>query len=262
MQTRSLALWAVITAFCMSANSFAQEAPGGYELFSDPPLPGSNDFNSRSEAPGGPNAIHVQHDGWVVAPRPRPLAWRRPGSLLARYQAWWLCYAKPRLQASHWGYADLFHEPPLGMSVYMPLRTQILSGMSARLVLYRYDFCDDLGENAAELNPHGRRRLEDIFRIAQDCELYPIVIEQTPDNPQLDAARKEHVMNLLQQWAFAVPEDSVVVGRPSALGLHGEEALKIHENLMQHVSSGSMAGSMGGPSATAGTGITIGLPTE
>jgi hypothetical protein len=164
---------------------------------------------------------------------------------------WWLSRAKPSLQCSHWGYADLFEEPPAGAALYAHKRVQVMLAMRARLALYRFDFYDEASSKAAELNPHGQQRLTGIARIAHCFGLHPIRIEPVPERPGLNTARREYVLGQLQQSSFTVPDEWVVLGRPDAPGLAGEEAVEIHTNMLKQTASG--------PEGSSGSGQTSGI---
>lgn len=158
-------------------------------------------------------------------------------------RAWW-ADKKARLQWSHWGYPEEFEERPFGASVSAHVRTQITNGMVARMVLYQYDFYDSTFNDPSQLNPHGRKRLHEIVAMSH-CHLGRAVIEPAEEDPELDSARRDHVVKLLQEWGEEVPEQWVVVADPKIPGLCGEEAVEIYENLLRQTS-------MRGSSAAAG----------
>ena len=160
----------------------------------------------------------------------------------------WTDRIKPCLQENHWGYADQFEEVPLGASVQAHLRVQICNGLADQTVLYRYDFRVGPVSTAALLNPHGRKRLDEIVRIMQDHGLHPLVIEPT-GNEALDAARRDRVLKLMAQTNFTVPEEWVVVAEPRSRGRDGVEAALDYQNLLRQTQS------QGGTSAGAGGGM-------
>ncbi len=138
---------------------------------------------------------------------------------------------KACLQWSHWGYANWFCEKPLGACLYAHVNTQIGNAMTARTVLYRYDFHDGILSDASRLNQLGRKRLKEMVWMLQN-NVYPIVIEHTPEKPGLAAARRSHVLASLDRLNFPVPQDWVVVGDPEAYGLSGEEAFLTYEKML------------------------------
>jgi hypothetical protein len=112
------------------------------------------------------------------------------------------------------------------------------------MVLYHYHFCGPDPHNAMKLNAVGIARLEELVRMVPCSHFHPIVIERTtaacgdPDAArqacELDAARRAYVLNLLEEWHAALPDQLVVVGRPRTPGLRGEDALIIQDNWRQN----------------------------
>jgi len=168
-----------------------------------------------------------------------------------------------QMQASHWGYASQAVQPQPGFYMNAHRTAQIARGHGAQLALYRYDFLEGDPATAAKLSPHGRQHLARIAELLLSTP-FPLVIEQSPDNPDLDAARRAHVLTVLGSWSYAIDEDRVTVGRPEARGMSAEEATEIHENLLQQTRSGgpglmgmgtgSSAGTYGGSPSSTGSG--------
>jgi hypothetical protein len=71
----------------------------------------------------------------------------------------------------------------------------------------------------------------------EGCNCPPIVIESSPCDAGLDAARLQSVVALLQQFVPGAGKESVVIGDPQPRGLGGEEAVKIYQNLLQDIKS-------------------------
>jgi hypothetical protein len=176
-----------------------------------------------------------------------------------RLHSWWVCSMKPRLQESHWGYPEEFCEQPLGASLRAHMQIQILHGMTARLALYRYDFHEGILDEPFKLNRHGRRRLERLITEMLQKNLYPLVIEPTPDHPDLDAARRAYVLKELAASTFEVPEEWVVIGEPEPAGLSGDEALEVYQDLLRQMQLGAGAAA-GGTAAPAGMGAALARP--
>ena len=145
---------------------------------------------------------------------------------------------KARLQWSHWGYPEEFGRVPPGTSVRAHAQLQIANGLAARLILYRCDFCDGAETDAPRLNDHGWKRLNELLAVQQCWGSLPLVIEATPDQPQVDAARRQYVMNQLEQ--AHVPA-KVVIGVPLVPGVPGVEATELNTRLLQQVRSGGTA---------------------
>lgn len=131
-----------------------------------------------------------------------------------------------------WRHKALCGQMPFGASVHAAMKTQICNGLAARMVLYHYDFCDDAGPNGDMLNEHGRARLTDIVEMFSCLGCHPIVIEHTPCNLPLDAARREYVVRLLSQMNAPIPSPLVIVGSPESPALSGREAILLDKNLL------------------------------
>ncbi len=157
-----------------------------------------------------------------------------------RMQANWE-ETKAHMQYSHWGYPEEFEERPFGESTCAHLKAQITNGLKAGLALYRYDFSNVPGTDASQLNAHGKRRL---FEVAKrfPCDLSPLVIEAAQSDPELDAARRAHVIAALQDRIGEVPEEWVVVGRPKFSTLGDEELVEVYGNMLRNTGTrGSQA---------------------
>lgn len=136
------------------------------------------------------------------------------------------------MQDCHWGYPEEFCELPLGARLYAHLNVQVANGTAAQMVLYRYDFYDGIFGDSFRLNQHGLKRLKEMVRMLQ-CNIYPIIVEQTPEEPGLAAARRNHVLKSIEQLGFAVPQEWVVVDEPESAGLGGAEAVGIDLKMLQ-----------------------------
>lgn len=113
------------------------------------------------------------------------------------------------------------------------------------MVLHHFDFVPCRGK----LNFRGRRRLQKIARRALHNP-FPIIIEASRHNPDLDAAR--HAAVLAELKLMPVPADRVVIGPSPARGLDGLDAELIHQNLLRQMGGGV------GQAPTGGT--TSGVP--
>ena len=168
---------------------------------------------------------------------------------------WWLTEAKPRLQESHWGYADQFEVRPFGSYAVAHLDKQIVNGAIARLALYHYDFGDVTLRDPTKLNSRGRKRLGKLAEMMVQNNLHPLIIQGSPGKPGLDMARLAHVLDLTAGLESPLPADWIVVGEPIPPPLSGEEATIVQENLLRQTQSGgatlsgtesSIQGSSGG----------------
>jgi hypothetical protein len=158
--------------------------------------------------------------------------------------SWWRDRIKPALQYGHWGYTNEFEEIPFGARVRAHQQAQLCSGTAARLWLYQYDFCD----GGATLNPAGHKRLIEMAGAFPVWSHHCLVIEATPGNSQLDAARRDHVAQLLEAAGAPAP---VQVGVPRVSAPFGDETREWNKLFMSRIRSGSssLGGSSGGSSS-------------
>ena len=151
---------------------------------------------------------------------------------------------KRHCQAKYWGYPEEFYGPPLGAAVNGSQMTQVAKGQAARMALYQYDFLPD----SDQLNTRGKAEL---CRIAQwlPANNFPVFVESTPGNLELDELRRQTVLNEIGSICFAIPSERVIVGRPNIRGLNAAESLLIDRNRLSLIGRGA-AGGGGGTSGT------------
>ena len=138
-------------------------------------------------------------------------------------------------------------EPPFGTSYDATMQAQIAKGEAALMVLHHFDFVPCQGA----LNYRGRLQLQKIARRALHNP-FPIIIEASRHDPDLDAARHAAV---IAELAFVpVPAERVVIGLSPARGLDGLDAELIHLNLLRLTGGGI------GPAPTGGAGAGIPVP--
>ncbi|PHS11691.1 MAG: hypothetical protein COA78_09255 [Blastopirellula sp.] len=124
----------------------------------------------------------------------------------------------PRLKRFHSGYN--FNDRPFGSYYYQIQHAHIASGMAKQLVLYQYDFKNEI-QASHTLNEYGEAQLgklaERVMRLGQ-----PVVIQKSPQGPELDEKRRAHVVTQLAKHEISA--DMVVVQRVliSGLGAAGE----------------------------------------
>jgi hypothetical protein len=149
------------------------------------------------------------------------------------------------LQECAIGYPEEFNELPLGKRVFEHATTQIANATAARMVLYDYDFL----EGSSRLNLSGQDKLDEIAA-KLPTNFFPIIIERTPKTPGLAQARQAAVLAALASGPFPVPRERVVVGRPIANGLSGQEAILVNFNQLGLTAAGGGFG--GAPVGGAG----------
>ena len=81
---------------------------------------------------------------------------------------------------------------------------------------------------------------------------FPVVIEPSSD-PRVDESRRTAVLEALANSGNPVPPDRVILGRPEAEGLYGQEAPGIARGMFSNQTGGQSTG--GG---TLGAGATLG----
>ena len=164
-------------------------------------------------------------------------------------------YWKPGLQETHWGYPEEFGEKPLGYHVYASGRTMVANGEAARMVLFEYDF----EENSERLSPRGMLQLSRISYMLPR-NFFPLVIQASPHgNANLDAARRQAVLDALAQGNFPVPEERVVVNRPPTYGIDGVDANIFYTDLLNTATNRAafrtgLEGDIQGPAGGGGAG--------
>lgn len=194
-----------------------------------------------------------------------PARWNVLGRLHYGYHT----RVKPCLQASHWGYPEEFCERPFGAYVRANLCAQIRNGLQDQLILHRYDFVDPSLPDAYQLKPRGRYELAKIVASLQQHPMLQngfqtIAVEETVDQPQLNEARRQYVLQQLELMQFPLGSEQVVIARAPTLGMSGEEALPVYNNLQLLWQMGGRGTGMGGQgrgSSSGSPGLGTGLGT-
>jgi hypothetical protein len=201
-----------------------------------------NHANDGLSTPAAPPSGHYEpHHMHHCCPPPAYTRWPVVGPLHRR----WITQTKPNLQASHWGYPEYFEERPYGTYVLQAEQMQIVNGVRDQQVLYDYDFLT--GDHAAELRPRGQYQLQKIVR-RMEIAPCPIIIQTNTNfpNPELDEARRQHVLDALAAAGVPATPDMVVAGRPPVPGLQGVEGILIYNNLLGQTDARGGGFSLGG----------------
>ena len=121
----------------------------------------------------------------------------------------------------------LFDVPPLGYDLYRTMGAQVAKANMHTFMLYRSDFLAH-GEG---LSPNGARRLS---FLASELAGWsgPIVIEWTPDLPELAESRRGSVLALLQGSGVPLDPARVLVGPSPYRGALGVDASNNYDTLI------------------------------
>jgi hypothetical protein len=126
------------------------------------------------------------------------------------------------------GDPDLFNVPPAGYSAYATMAAQVGKANLHTFTLYRSDFISGTGE----LSPSGAWRLS-FLASRLPTWTGPVVVEWTPDQPALAAARRDAVLGLLRGSNIPVADNRVVVGPSAFPGIIGVDAANNYNILIQ-----------------------------
>lgn len=128
----------------------------------------------------------------------------------------------------HWiGHPRFFAEPRFGASLYETMGRQKAKADLHTFTLYRSDFL----AGTTKLSPGGARRLS--FLASRLGRWHgPIVVEWTPDEPEIALGRRDTIVAALQQASLAVAFDRVVVGPSAFHGIMGPDAGNNHDALI------------------------------
>ena len=137
----------------------------------------------------------------------------------------------------HWqeaflGFPEEFERPALGALMHAANEAQVRNGEAAAMTLYAFDFVS----GTDQLNARGIDKLGEIAS-RLPMTFHPMIIERSRD-AKLDDKRRMAVLEVLATNAFPVPPERVIVGRPIAHGLRGDEAVVIHEGSLYRTMQG------------------------
>lgn len=153
---------------------------------------------------------------------------------------------KERCRARCWGYPEEFCAPPLGATALGHELTQIANGYAARMVLYQFDFLPGSGQ----LSVRGKSQLARIARWLP-ANGFPLYVESTPGNAELDELRRLTVWQELANGACVIEQERIVIGRPNIRPMEAGEALLLERNRLEQtgrrgISKGGGDGGTGG----------------
>jgi hypothetical protein len=158
---------------------------------------------------------------------------------------------KANQQALYWGFPEFFIERPFGDAMRSYYQAHVMNGIARQRMLYQYDFFDGPGKEAERLKPRGQAQVAKMAECLSQTEM-PIVIENSPGSPQLDAARRDNVLKELRRLNVSVSPEMVVVGRGEYSSLTGRESEEIHRNQSTETTARGTTSIRGGGGAGAG----------
>jgi hypothetical protein len=123
------------------------------------------------------------------------------------------------LQDKFIGYPNTFFEPPLGYYVNEQFAVQIAKADMHRFMLYRSDFLP----GTSMLSPSGASRFNIMFARLPSWP-GPVSVEWTPEAPDLARARRQAILNIMQQAGRPILAQRVVVSPSPYPGALGTEA--------------------------------------
>jgi len=152
------------------------------------------------------------------------------------------------------GLHERLFSPPVGSALRHNIARHRARGRAARAVLYGYDF----EPGSSKLNQHGYEQVQKMADWVTNSGVQ-VVVEYSPDSPDLAANRRQIVITHLRDLGIADASDYVMVGRPLAPGLKPIESQIIYQKLLGRLAGGGAqqtsgnAGSAGGSSGGGGT---------
>ena len=208
-------LWSAVALVTLTAAAVAADpVPAAPQPMLPPPLPLAESIPVPSNAAGKVTAPEPRSEPTV--PTETPAATASPLPQAETIPAEGATHGNGTCPQCHVGCCCVdCRELPFGWCVQAPLsKPRSATGWQLASVLYHYDFCDETACDGFKLNAKGYERLQDIARMFPCSNFQPIIIETTPQNAKLDAARREYVWKLLVQLNVSVPDQLVVVGHP------------------------------------------------
>jgi hypothetical protein len=125
------------------------------------------------------------------------------------------------------GYPEQFVEPPLGYYIYETFGMMKAKADPHDFILYRSDFHD----GSSALSPAGAQKLS-LMASRLPGWLGPVLVEWTPERPELAESRRMAVLALFQQAGMPLVNERVVVAASPFPGLPGADAANNFDTLM------------------------------
>jgi hypothetical protein len=123
------------------------------------------------------------------------------------------------------GYPENFVEPPVGHYLTEQLTVQVGKADTHRFTLYRSDFLP----GTTSFSPVGASRYN-IMATRMPAWPGPIVVEWTPEQPALAAARRDAIVRTMAESGQPILADRVVIGPSPYPGAMGVDAANNAQN--------------------------------
>jgi hypothetical protein len=147
------------------------------------------------------------------------------------------------------GYPNTFIEPPLGYYVTEQWGVQVAKANTHRFTLYRSDFLP----GTSQFSPTGASRFN-IMAGKIPGWSGPILIEWTPDAPEVAEQRRAAVLETMQKAGMPVVAQRVVIAPSPYPGAMGVEAVNHSGNVILRSSAPATTFALT-PTETAATGV-------
>jgi hypothetical protein len=137
------------------------------------------------------------------------------------------------------GHRPIVMPTPLGTSVRAWETVMRANAEADDFVIYLSEW-----SHGAQLGPYGTYHLEQIVHRLPRVP-FPVLI-QSGEHPPLDQLRRLTIVTLLHSHGMVDAEARVVIGRPRAEGLYGDEGPRVFLRLLTGGSGGQGGGGQGG----------------
>lgn len=148
----------------------------------------------------------------------------------------WRTQTRPRWQKQFLGYPEEFCEPPLGLFLTAHTDAMITSGIQSNMTLFQCDFLT----NSDRLNSSGFRKLNRIADMLSP-ETATIVVEETPQQPELAEYRRATVSTWFANNGYVMSSEQIVVSPLIPGGLNSRDIDAIRSRFDSSTSAGAIS---------------------
>ena len=115
---------------------------------------------------------------------------------------------------------------PVGTKLNWAIEAQAANAAEDDFTIYKYEWC----AGGTELGPYGKYHLGDVIKRLPNVP-FPVVIQPT-GQPDLDEARRQGLVVVLNMKGIADAENRVIIAFPKAEALYGEEARRVYYRML------------------------------